>query len=329
VTKLITLEDRRLFTVGETVYCWSDVVEFARLRGDWDRVEQETREGFACMARLRDLDEELGADELRAAARNFRYARNLVAADELSGWLERFTLTSGQWLDYLRRSLLRGRWGGELPEILAAYPVSGEEAAASVWAEGACSGTLELLAHELAARAATHAYEVEAGEGADEPLDGAERLKRFEVEFERFRRRAAAAEPVEREIEANRIEWLRVDCELVELPDEEVAREAALCVRADGRPLAEVAAQAGMVVQRIEGRLDELDAALAPHLLSARSGDLLGPLALADCHALVLVREKVAPSVDDAAVRARAEQAVMQRAVARELNERVLWLERL
>ena len=80
-----------------------------------------------------------------------------------------------------------------------------------------------------------------------------------------------------REVERRGLEWLRIEGTSVELPTEGMAREAALLVRDDGRPLAEVAAECGVQARSLRVYVGEVDADLAPALLGANVGDLIGP----------------------------------------------------
>ena len=111
--------------------------------------------------------------------------------------------------------------------------------------------------------------------------------------------------------------------------DNDAAREAALCVREDGRDLAEVAAEADADLEEADWYLDEVDEALRDRLVGAQSGDLLGPLPLKDGHLVVSVVAKHLPSAADPSVRARAERALLGSAVEREVVNRVTWQDAL
>ena len=229
--------DRPLFRVGDDVYRWADVVERARTTGAWDEIADRARAGLAAIA-------ELGApppDELDAAAREYRYERGLLAADDLDAWLERRALTVADWHAYLQRALARAAFNG----ALAQQPVPDD----LTWAEGICSGRLEQLAQELAQLAAV------------------------ETDLDEFRRDAATEEAIAREIQASRLEWQRVGYGVLRLDSEDAAAEAAVCVRDDGLLLTEVARRAGVAVEERDGFLDEAETELARQLIAANPGD--------------------------------------------------------
>ncbi len=231
--------------------------------------------------------------DVEEAGARFRYERNLVAGEEMEAWLARWELTVAEWRAYLRRSLAEGDRG--------------------LWVEAVCSGTLEREAEELAARAA-------AAEALGEPdLDRA---------YARFVAEAADPATLESLLGARRSDWLRTDCRTLVFETEAAAREAALCVRDDGMALTEVAAQAGVDVREHSLHLEDARGELGDALLSARTGELLGPLPLADRYALVLVDDKVEPSLADPEILRRVQEAARRRAIEREVVNRVIWHER-
>src|SRR5262245_48847696 len=126
------LAGQRIFTVGGTSLAWEDLVLAGCLWGDWVDLEARVRDGLACLARYEDLDEEeteeaLSEDDVEAAAAEFRYARDLVAASDLEAWLERRGITVDEWLDFVRRNLLRDRWADEIEIIREEYEIDPEE----------------------------------------------------------------------------------------------------------------------------------------------------------------------------------------------------------
>jgi hypothetical protein len=300
-------ESRRsgLFTVGGDVYGWADVVLLAKLRGEWSALAAQVRTGMAALAELEARGEELGEEEVEGAARAFRYDRDLLAADELAAWLDRHELTADDWTDYLCRALART----QLPE--ADGRVAEEEGEPAVWAEGICSGRFEQLARELAQRAA---------------VSPGSPVERLDATFADFCSTAVDSTAEAREVEANRLEWLRFEYEAVLADDEGAAHEAVLCLRADGEALEAVAERAGLELESGDCWLDELDPALGTRFLAATAGDIVGPVNVENGFLVAHVTSKTAPSLDDADVRARAREAALARAVARMVADRVVWL---
>ena len=298
--------ERPLFAVGTDVYRWDDVVAFARVRGEWDALAEDVRTVLAALRELELRDESPADAEVEAAGREFRYRHRLLAGDELAEWLDRRGVTHPEWRAYLERSLARDQLPG----------VAGPEndVGAYLWPEGICSGCLDELLQTLAGLV------VVAPGTSLEALDDA---------FDTFSRGAATDESIAREIETNRLEWLRFDYETADFGDEDAAREGALCVRNDGDSLATVATRAGVALEQRLDWLEEAESELVSQFLAARPGDLVGPVVVEERFRLAVLRDKRPPLPDDESVRLRAAAAVVERAVARAVSDRVTWLEPL
>ena len=353
------LAGQRIFTVGGTSLAWEDVVLAGCLWGDWLDLETRVRDGLACMARYDELDEDdaeavLGEDVVEATAAEFRYARDLVAASDLESWLERRGLTVDEWLDFVRRNLLRDRWADEMDAIRDEWEIDPEDVAAALACEAVCGGLASDLAVRLAARAAIHARPDSAVDGLDDEVQALtaavpehlleralpdvpaevrrQRLRvvaTLDVAWRRFAAHAASPEALRAMIGGRRLDWMRIGVEMVTAPEEDVARELALCVRVDRRPLAEVAEEAGLSAATTEFWVEDVPEALRDALVGAQPGDLLGPLLANEGHVVLVVGGKRLPSADDPAVRARAEHTLLARAVDREIANRVTWHETL
>ena len=97
------------------------------------------RQGLACKRRLAASGGEIDAREIVDAANAFRYARGLLAGEQLEEWLRHWHVTSAEWRDYVKRLLLRERWAGELGENAERFPVGEAEIAGALWPEAVCS----------------------------------------------------------------------------------------------------------------------------------------------------------------------------------------------
>ena len=285
---------RPLFSVADRTYAWEDVLEAAELRGELATLRRQVRQGLACVQA-----DTVPAETLRAAAIAFRHERNLLAADELEAWLSERGLSVAGWNDYLRRAILRDRRRDELERIEREFPVADADVDAALAAEAACSGFLRGAAERLAREAA---------------LDG-------------VHMGAPSRSEVEHVIATHAVEWIRIEAETLELDDPEAAREAALCVRVDGRALADVAADSGVAAGSVVLYAGDAEPELRSALVSASPGELVGPISRAGGQLLLLVREKVAATADDPELERRAAAVIGARTVERELRNRVVWHE--
>jgi hypothetical protein len=343
---------RVVFSVGTEEYCWEDVVLDAQIRGEWTLLQDRLRRGIACLHKMEEGENCLTDEEIESAATEFRYSRDLVSAQDMEEWLARWNLTAEGWMDYVRWSLLRQKLSDEPPDLTSEQPAD-DEADLPIQVEAVCSGDLERFANDLAGRAAIHEKEKNRTEsdGADvsevlrqfpvrlreEGLAGIsreacraklERLARVELTFRRFREQALKQDAIARLIRSRRIEWTRVDFDSLSFTQEEAAREAALCVREDGKNLRDVADSAGRELHRETMYVGELDPALGDRFLASQKGELVGPLESGEEFVLYHVRDKILPSENDVKVVARAQAAALKLQLDGEINDRVKWAAR-
>lgn len=313
-----------MFSIDGRTLGWGDIIALARLDGSWTELEEITRCGLACQKRLAVTGKQLGADLVTEAARRFRYERDLLAGDELTAWLERWELEALEWRGYFVRMLARERWVGELAETVERFFVDEAEVAGAVWAEAVCAGFLARAAGRVAGDAALVAV---AGQRLAAIHEPGELLARIRTVAPRVRAEAATEDAIVREVGLHRLEWLRIDAEILTLPGEDAAREAALCIRADHRAFADVTAACGVEANRLSLYVADVDAALSPPLIAAREGELIGPIPRDGAFALLLVERKTPPSADDTGVRQRAVERIAERVVQRATREHVEWHE--
>ncbi|HUQ22906.1 MAG TPA: hypothetical protein VM049_07805 [Gaiellaceae bacterium] len=322
-SRLGALAGRALFTVADRTYAWDDVLLGAELRGELGSLERQTRQGLASVKRLEAEEAEAPSEAIRAAATVFRYDRNLLAAEELESWLDDRGLTVSDWNAYLRRQVLRERWEDELERIEADFAVGNDEVEAALPAEAICTGFLRQAAERLAEDAALAEADGAGGDAVDHPTIAA-----LSLTADAVRARVPGAAEIKREVTAHALDWLRIEADTLELADAEAAREAALCVRVDGRPLIDVADDCGVAAEAATLYLGDADPELQAALASAAPGELVGPVARGTGHLLLQVRAKAEPSADDPEVARRAAAVLAARRIERELRDRVVWHER-
>nr|MBA2565979.1 hypothetical protein [Gemmatimonadota bacterium] len=281
--------DTPVFSINGTTYLWRDVVQFAQTNCEWQHLEEDVRRGIACLKRAEKEEDGPSPDEIQAAAREFRYERDLVSAHDMSVWLERRGLDVEAWTGYIRRALLRRRWEDELDHTCETYPVAEEERNGELAAEGFCGGHFARFCHDMAARAAVFARladeDAAAAEGSaatspEQPAPGpkADDAKKdpsaLETAYRRFALEAVGDRAIREQIASHHLEWIRIHCRFVAFTEESAAREAALCVRDDGLDLEEVARDAGTSVRDVRLYLEEVAPGLRERLLAARAGEL-------------------------------------------------------
>lgn len=309
------------FAVDGEVYQWQDVFAYAQTSGRWADLVQSARAGVACAmhADASPAEEERLEALVDAAGDEFRYARDLLTADEMEAWLAERGLTARTWLESVRRRVLLDLWTDQVDDLVARYSPSQEDVDAALAADMVCEDGHRTLAERFAAVAAAAA----AAGGAP---PGEDRYAAMRTAAERFRATVVTDEALRREISSHQMDWVRIDCRAVEFADQAEAREAALCLREDGLPLEEVAESAHVPVGALSFYLDEIDAEERSRFLASHAGSVIGPIPVEDVHMLYYVDAKVMPSEADPAVHERASDIISSRAVAAETQQRVQWL---
>lgn len=148
-----------VFEVGNETYRWEDVVAFGILTGRLQGIEYRTRQGLACVAFADSQDDDPDIEaQVDEAATEFRYARDLVTAEETEDWLAARGLETDEWMDVIRRDVLRAAYATRLDQLVRDFPVSSAAVLDAIRAEWLCadgnSPLIEGLAQWVAAAAA-------------------------------------------------------------------------------------------------------------------------------------------------------------------------------
>jgi hypothetical protein len=340
------LYGRPVFRVDDEVFLWEDVLLDAVQRGRWAAIERHTREALACVAHFEASGTEEPESQIEEAAREFRYQRDLITAQEMEQWLAARELSAREWMDHIRRQVLRSHGEARLERLLARSPApSDADFAEALRVDFICSGSGWELAERLAERAAAAAAvvvdaggtastddqtvpvptELPPGMSADRAAELSQRLARIDRAVEQFRLAALTPAAIQKEISSRQMDWIRVHCRAIKFSDEAQAREAALCVREDGASLDDVGAAAHAAVFESRFYLDELEPELQTVFLAAHPVDLLGPIHSEESFTLYRVLSKELPSDQNSEVVGRAEASILSRVLADEFHRRVRW----
>lgn len=342
------LADEVIFSIEDEPYRWRDVILAAVRWGAWRALAQRTREGVACAIHAEQTGEPFPAEALDAAGRDFRYDLDLVTAQSMEEWLERWGLSVKDWSDYLNRRFQRSLHPERCSELVAEHSLPEDELAQLVLVDAICSGELENWARTLASRAAVYARMAPATESeiAEAPpmeqrelevvaasLDVDEttltettrRLEHLDDAFHRFRSSQLTDQALQAFIGHRRLEWVRFHCRVMAFPDEGMAAEAALLLREDNEGFTGVYSVAHTEPRTEQFFLDQIEAPIRDRFLGARVGDLLGPMRINGEYRLYQIEEKLLPTATDPDVRKRAEEGVLKSALARQAHEKVRW----
>jgi hypothetical protein len=343
--------DRYAFSVGGVDFSSIDVIVAAMVRGEWPAFERRLAEGLACAARADAEEASPPDDAIDEAATAYRYERDLISASDVTTWLDRVELSADEWTDYLRRDVLRRQWADELDDALDRFAPSARDLWGAVAAEGICSGAFDTFQQTLAGRVAL-VFQTDAAQfrhlcDGDAPIDAAverlvhthahwlskqpagdavarmSRVSRLDDAFSTIAERIASNGRLAEIVSDNRLDWISLELDTISFETEAAAREAILCVRADGLSLYDVAALSRGAVDRTTVTLDAIDSQHREKLLAAEPGSVLGPLAVDGRFDVAALVNRTAPGLDDPAVAARARALAIDLAQRRATRDHV------
>jgi len=333
--------------LDDEVVTFADLLLLGAASGLLEEAKASARLG---MAALEQADLDPSREQLREFAVGWRRARRLESGQDLRAWLEARQLAMEDWEAYLRRTVAAQR--SEIstlepnasirPDTMDAPPANpGKEAAPdSYTVDLACGGWWERFA-DLAARlwAAERLVgggaRIAGGDMSDEATavmagsedlaklgrpfctDGLRKIRGRELALEDAMQRFSAADALAARVREHANEWTELSFDELLLSTREAANEALLCAREDGLDAAALAARTGSPLEQRSSRRDSLPVTLATILDGALANEPFGPVARDDGWAVLWLRERRRPSIEDAATRAAASAEILEEALER------------
>ncbi len=319
----------------------ADVLIVGAACGEWSRLVARARRRQA--VGLADAgDPRVDPDLTAAQVLKFRREHRLEAAADLRAWLGARHLTETGLLGYARAvaaeraGLVPADGPGPGPADSAApvawWPdavLSGDVARWNTWLEHWVTAS-RLLAVRGPGAASVDAVRVAAirvavrdsgvldvlGPDRATLAARAEAVARLLAAYEAWAAAAVDDSAIDRLIRRKRIDWTWLSYDAVSFDSPSAAGEAAMCVREDGEPLADVAARADVPVVRRSSRRQDLPPPEGPALLSVPPGAVAGPVSCVGRPTLLLLRKAVPPARDDGLVREMARADLIQSQLA-------------
>jgi len=344
--------EKTVFVSGNRSCTARNVIDAACFRGELEPVWHDLLRLTAAEAKANEQDLEPDDAAIEAAAEQFRYAHDLITAEETERWLAEHDLTLADFSAWV----LRRHWGEQMSEIEAPaidYLTASPELREQLRQELIFSGDLDRMAVSLSRRVAAacasedRAPEAESVAKEEESFLERTGLERSEIPAwlarlgltEEWLREALTMEAIyretcrevlsreacEREIAALRVPLTRFEVETIELDSLDAAREALLCARDDGMSMEEVAAEGRYPYRRPEVLLEEIPEELQQRFLSVHPGDLLGPIPRGDAFQVCRIVQKAEPNLDDPVVRERAETRILERHFGELTTRHIQW----
>jgi hypothetical protein len=343
--------NRYAFSVGDADFLWLDVVIAAMARAEWSAFERRLAEGLACEARAEAEHYQPSEDAIDEVASAFRHDRDLISGDEMTEWLERAGISTGAWMAFVTREVLRQTWATEMEDVLDRFAPSPRRLEAAAVVEGICSGSFDAFERSFAGHAALaleavpsavgpmavdvaaieaesarlirqHAHWLNVEHDDDIPSRVVSVLgleKRFQIVCDGI----AGRDALHAAVEAHHLEWVTLTVDSVRFDSDSAAREAVLCVREDGLSLHDVGALARRPVRRTEVFVADADPARRDLWLSAEIGQIHGPLAIDSSFEVNAVTGRATPTLEDPRVAEKARCTAIEDAMRRAVRQHV------
>jgi len=259
-----------VFQIGNRVVTVDDVLAAAVWRGELEPFLARHRAGVEAEHRAELLGLEPDPEAVDSWVNEFRYARDLVSAEECEQWLTARGLTADDLLGTARRQALTDATGVEVTVRV--------DPGSRVWfADVLLSDGFDELVRAWAWRLA---WVIESGE-LEEGIPGGklptETREKIEAGFAKACVELRHDERLRRELAARRLSLLWVAGTEVVFPDESAAREALFCVGEDGMGLAAIGAEHGLPRSDREGFVGDQPGDWETWLVSAKPGDAFRP----------------------------------------------------
>lgn len=344
--------DRGAFRLDNSEVSLGEVLAASLGGGSLAPLLQAISERHAAADAAREQGIEIDPDALQEAFDTWRQDRDLIAAEELERWLEHHELEVDDIAGYLENRLLHRRLGRRRGMDFAATLGDADLLGISA-KEALLSGRLSRLVEDFALRACAP----DPALGDDTRMEAARRWMLAEAGFpveetyydavEIFGVQPARArwlldrelayrmheqdvltqEALRQGLAELRDELRQYEISTATFRDEDVAREAACCVKEDRDSFSHAAARAGESATSATWFHGELaDAPFGDRMGSAREREVVGPLVLPDGRAsLGQLRSSRDPDLGDQAVLERVEKRLVERSLRRALQQRVLF----
>jgi hypothetical protein len=299
-------EAQPTFCLGEHAYTVDDVFDSAHFRGELQGCWRELLRGRACEAQAAADGLTAPGEELQQRSEEFRYAHDLVTAEETDHWLNARGITPTAFEDFFVRAHWLDKDGGNTPA--PSRPLTGATRAERelLRIHTLMTGDLHGMARRLGQREAMaisdgrtytpggeelreqrERLEARLRESGEEPAnllaavgrgpDWLEHQLRLEAVFSHCCRQKVSPRSLQETLARLRLPLLVVEYEIMEVDTYDAAREAYLSVTIEGMSLADLAHEYGFPYQRTRSHMEKLPENLQQAFISGSPGLVLPP----------------------------------------------------
>lgn len=311
---------RVLFRLAGRDWSWQQALACAEHSGLLESCLARFRRSQAAVAEAMTRGDCLPDNAFQDAITEWRYAFNLISAQETENWLRLRGLNLADLGEYINREL----WLNEFPDCSGELSLGKPELPRALWVQATLSGELPKLVQALTQRALcaglqhSQAGELPAIQGEHFAAEFAHTLAPLEAAYHSCMAEFANRDACAQAMEILRPGLLRIRYHAATFANQDAAAEARLCVRDDDESLAALGDRVG--VTSTEGVIfaSDLDSVTATRLLSAAVGDCTLPN---ETHTIYRVLAKIEPALSDPAVLDRVRQHCLTAALRPHLDK--------
>lgn len=345
--------DRVIFGTADQSVTARDVLDWAFATGELDPHWKRLLTGVEAERMAAEQELEVEQDTLNSEAEEFRYAHDLITAEETERWLEERSVTLRDFAAFHSRYHWRTLFGDKAKPQPTDFATASPELHEALVTDLIFSDQLDKIASRMSWRIAAGKSPEQVGidEALLEPMRG-EFYKRASADpgkssnavtelgrddnwlTEQLRMEACykgvadmllTPQARERELSNLRLPLTRFDLETIELDSQDAAREAMFCVNEDGMSMEEVAKEGRYPYRRAHIVLEDIAEELQQRFLNVRDGALIEPIPRGEGVELCRVIEKAEPNPEDESVRKRIEARILNRHFGELTAKHIIW----
>ncbi len=346
-------------SAGELVMCAChgktynsrDLIDAAIFRDELDSTWKQFLRALRAEERAEELELELDHDAIDAAAESFRYAHDLITAEETEQWLAARGLSLADFTDYFARqhwlSTVDEKIESNDVDLIAAQSELRELFTTELIFSGGLDQLNTRLMWRLAALATTEDGNIDPERISTERNAFLDRTKvaegklndwlaqlgrdqkwfdammAMEAAYRSLCEKVLTSQARQKQLATLRMPLTQFEAEVIEVESREAAKEALLCIRQDGMSMEEIAAEARYPFRRITFLHDAVPEELKQKFWSISAGDVLDPLPRGDGFELYRITKKIEPDPADPAVQQRVDERLLERQFSTLTSEHV------
>lgn len=344
----VSRDGRVVCTCHGKEYNVRDAIDSSIFRNDLVSIWKEFLCKIKAQERAHELDLESDDDVIDEMAELFRYEHDLITAEETERWLEQRGLTLEHFSDYISRQYWRTKIGatdGADIDLVS----GGDELRDLFTIDLIFAGEVDRLAKQLMWRLAARAEDAKIGP----PTIAAEKENFFarvqiqppqvgdwlqnigrddewlsemcamEAAYHAICENLLTPQMRLKQLALLRMPLTHFSVEAIQVESLDAAKEALLCMRQDGMPMEEVAAEARYPHRRITFRHEDVPSDLQQKFWSVGPGDLLEPIPHADGFEIFRIIGKTEPDLNEPVVQERIDQRLLEQHFAHLVHEHI------